>query len=419
MGAVKKVGAIFFNKKAYKKMLAYSLLILLLYVFRDFLGIFFLTFIFAYLFSSIAIFIKSKLNYLWKKIWFLNIFWKTPFWFIIILEYILFIWIIVFFVANIIPSIQKEVESISKWFSIEESIVISNEWEIIITENEEEKRMKSGSEKIIDGYNNLKDKTLEILLQRDPSDNLGIRDKIINFENNLDFVAIKDSLLNWLQAIWSSVWKIALALMLSFIFIIDRKKVWTYLYKIKESNFSFMYSEYELLIDKVVKSFWLILKAQSTIALVNMLITILGFYVIWLFYGGFPYILTLAIVVFVFSFIPILWMWISAIPLTLVAYMNWWFEASILVLFMILFTTAFEAYFLNPKIVSSLLELPVSLTFIILIVSEHFFGFAGLLIWISLFYFTVWLIKDFNQVLEDKKKKKLRTFFTKKEKNIE
>jgi predicted PurR-regulated permease PerM len=35
-----------------------------------------------------------------------------------------------------------------------------------------------------------------------------------------------------------------------------------------------------------------------------------------------------------------------------------------------------EAYYLNPKIVSSFLELPVSLTFIILIVSEHFFGLA-------------------------------------------
>jgi len=32
-----------------------------------------------------------------------------------------------------------------------------------------------------------------------------------------------------------------------------------------------------------------------------------------------------------------------------------------------------EAYYLNPKIVSSFLEVPVSLTFIILIISEHFF----------------------------------------------
>ena len=52
----------------------------------------------------------------------------------------------------------------------------------------------------------------------------------------------------------------------------------------------------------------------------------------------------------------------------------------IFVFFMVIFTTAFEAYFLNPKIVSHLFELPVSLTFVILIVSEHIFGIAGLLI---------------------------------------
>lgn len=41
---------------------------------------------------------------------------------------------------------------------------------------------------------------------------------------------------------------------------------------------------------------------------------------------------------------------------------------------------AIEAYILNPKIVSSYIDFPVFITFIILIVSEHFFGLVGLLI---------------------------------------
>jgi len=32
-----------------------------------------------------------------------------------------------------------------------------------------------------------------------------------------------------------------------------------------------------------------------------------------------------------------------------------------------------EAYYLNPKIVSTFLELPVSLTFMILVISEYIF----------------------------------------------
>jgi predicted PurR-regulated permease PerM len=43
------------------------------------------------------------------------------------------------------------------------------------------------------------------------------------------------------------------------------------------------------------------------------------------------------------------------------------------ILLLIAIVHIIEAYYLNPKIVSSFLELPVSLTFIILIVSEHFF----------------------------------------------
>jgi len=414
MGAVKKLGSIFFNKKAYKKMLAYSLLILFLYVFSDFLGVFILTFILAYLFYSIANFIQSKLVYLSENFWLF----KIPFWIIIVLEYILFVWVIIFLVANIVPSIQKEVESISKWLSIEDSVIISKEWEIIITDNENEKKIKSGYEKIIEWYEDTKNKILNILLEKDPNDNLWIRDKIVHIENSVDFGKISTGFLGWVKALGSGIWKILLALILSFIFIIDRKKLAKYLYQVKESNMWFFYSEYELLLDKVMKSFWLILKAQSMIALINATITMIGFYIIGLFFGWFPYIITLTFVVFFCSFIPILWMWLSAIPLVFIGYINWWIEAGLFVIMMVFSTTAFEAYYLNPKIVSSLFKLPMSLTFVILFISWKMWWIIGLLLWISLFYFAIWLLGDFNQMLEEKKNGKIKKFFTKDKKEL-
>jgi predicted PurR-regulated permease PerM len=48
----------------------------------------------------------------------------------------------------------------------------------------------------------------------------------------------------------------------------------------------------------------------------------------------------------------------------------------------------------------------MSLTFIILIIGEHFFGIAGLLIWVSLFYFLAELLKDIDKAIS--KKHKLR-----------
>jgi ABC-type bacteriocin/lantibiotic exporter with double-glycine peptidase domain len=69
---------------------------------------------------------------------------------------------------------------------------------------------------------------------------------------------------------------------------------------------------------------------------------------------------------------------------------------------MVFFTTAFEVYFLNPKIVSSYFKLPISIIFIILMISEKFFWILWLLIWVSLFYFIIWLMMDFEKSLNKK-----------------
>jgi predicted PurR-regulated permease PerM len=47
---------------------------------------------------------------------------------------------------------------------------------------------------------------------------------------------------------------------------------------------------------------------------------------------------------------------------------------------MIAIVHAIEAYYLNPRIVSSYMHIPVFVTFVILLVSEHFLGLVGLLI---------------------------------------
>ena len=416
MGEFTKMLKLIFNKKAFQKIAAYILLILLIFIFIDFLGLFLLTFLFAFFFLSTAKFLKSKLSVLSKQFLFLKFTKKIPLWLLIIIEYILFIWLIIYIFSNIIPTIKNEVNSITNEFSIINNIENKQNSYIV----EPELNDKSGSVKIIVAINDFKETILQKLIIIDPEDNLKITKYIENFWQNIDITSLGEQFINFLSAFWSSILKIILALILSFIFILDRKHLSKYLFKIKDSNFGFLYTEYDLLLDKGVKSFWLILKAQWTIAFFNMIITISGFYIIGLFFGNFPYILTMALVVFVLWFIPILGMWLSAIPLTLIAYINWGIDASLLVIFMILFTTILEAYYLNPKIVSSYLKVPMSLTFIILLISEHFLGLAGLLIWISLFYFSVWLLKDFNENIWKNKEKienwKLKNLFTKRKK---
>ncbi len=413
MGATHKLLKLIFNKKALKKMIAYGLLAVFIYIFKDFLGIFLLTFIFAYLFFSVACFIQEKIKLYSQKISWLKFFKKIPLWIIVLLEYLIFIWIIIYFVSNIIPTIKTEITSIVDEFS-----VIADEetfWEIHwIIEWEGAERLwkpESGSKKIIRWVNDFKSSILQKLILIDPEDNLKLTSYIENFGKDLDLKAISSSVLTNLSTIWNAILKIILALILSFIFIVDRKKLWNYLQKVKKSNFGFLYREYNLLLEKVVKSFGLILKAQSLIALANSILTVIGLLIIWFVFSwewveSFPYILTLGLVVFIFWFIPVLWVILSSIPIMLVAYISYWDPMVIvMIIFLIMIIHMIEAYYLNPKIVSSFLELPVSLTFIILIVSEHFFWLAWLLVGVSLFYFSMWLIQDFNKMLGKKKKK--------------
>ncbi len=412
MGGFKKISGIFLSKKSFKKVIAYGILIGLLFVVKDFLWIFFMTFLFAYLFYSTACFIQKRLeNFSQKYKWwsFAN---KIPLWILVLLEYIIFIGVIVYFVSNIVPTVRSEVTAIFEEFT-PMSEEIGMNWEkhaVILWEWAEES--EAGSKKIIRQFNSLKGSLLQRLILLDPEDNMHLQEWIENFGKELDFKSIWKGIADNLGIIWSNILKVILSLILSFIFIIDRKKLWSYLYKVKESNFGFLYKEYDLLLEKVVKSFGLIIKAQSMIALVNSLLTVLGLFIIGYVFRTvdipwFPYIITLWLVVFVFGFVPVLWVILSSIPIMLVAYANYW-QPMVLLMIALLITIVhmIEAYYLNPKIVSRFLELPVSLTFVILILSEHFFWLAWLLIGISMFYFSMWLLKDFNKVLWKRKNKK-------------
>lgn len=176
--------------------------------------------------------------------------------------------------------------------------------------------------------------------------------------------------------------KFFIALILSYVFLIDRRKIADYLETMKGGNFSFLYEEYRIIFKKITKGFGLIFKAQAIIAFVNAMLTITGLLIVSFFHGGetFPYIITLGVIVFIFGFVPILGTFLSAIPIFIIGYNYGGVSVIMAIVGMVAFIHAVEAYYLNPRIVSAYMELPVFLTFLILLISEHIFGFVGLLI---------------------------------------
>ncbi|QFR38989.1 AI-2E family transporter [Candidatus Gracilibacteria bacterium 28_42_T64] len=367
----------FVTEKFFKKVTAYGLLILLFYVFKDFLGIFFLIFIFSYLFLTFGEFLKEKADLLveklfqskkkrtiGKQLFCLNT--------IILLEYLIFVGIIIFTLSDLLPKLIGELSELPKTMPF-----IADQLHVITSELNELKKFNSE----IGGT---------------------ISDVVVTQDYDVLFDILKK-----LKSASIILLQILGALILSFVFIIDRQKVKKYLLQIKESNFGFLYKEYRIIIERIVTSFGLIFKAQSMIAGINALLTIAGLVCIGLIHGGsFPYLLTLGLIVFIAGFVPVLGVFLSSIPIFLVAFtMIGGYQVVIEVMLLIGIVHTIEAYYLNPKIVSSFIELPVSLTFIILIVSEHFFGVAGLLVGVSLFYFIISLFRDVDKIVTKTRKK--------------
>lgn len=375
MSFIKKASRLFLNKYFLQKIIAYFLLIGAFYLLQHFLLVLFLTFIFSYLFLTSGSFIKEKFDQLVtqilrnkkqiliiKKFFSLNI--------IIIFLYLLFIGTIFFALSDLLPQLTRELRELPNYLpALKEPVMV-------ITSKLEE--IKNINSEIGGSINEIFSKQdIDILMQ--------VFDKI--------------------KAFWAVFIKIMISLILSYIFIIDRDKLWEYLKWLEKSNFWFLYHEYKIIIEKIVKTFGLVFKAQSMIALTNAVLTTIWLLIIWLLhYSSFPFLYTLAIIVFICGFIPVLGTFISSFPILIIGYTTF---GTITVIFEIIFLVAFihavEAYYLNPKIVSSYIKLPLSLTFLVLILSEHFMGFAGLVIWISSFYLLLELFKDADTIITKSK----------------
>lgn len=380
MKMIKKILKLFFGKIFLQKITAYILMILIFYILKDFILIFFLTFVFAYLFLTFGKFIKSRLDIFLNKIIRSQkelIFLKKFFWLnvIIIFLYLVFIWAIFYALSDLLPKLILELKDLPKYVPALKEPVYMIAWKL-------------------DEIKNLKTEIWWTLYQ------------VFNKQD----MAIIIQIFEKIKAFWAIFIQIILSLILSYIFIIDREKLALYLKWIQTSNFWFLYNEYNLIIEKIVRTFWLVFKAQSVIALINSILTIVWLFIIWLaHYGSFPFIYTLWIIVFICWFIPVLGTFISSIPILIIWYTTFHTLGIVVeIILLISFIHAVEAYYLNPKIVSSYIHLPVSLTFLVLIISEHLMWFAWLVVWISSFYLLLELLKDADQIINKSKQALLK-----------
>ena len=175
---------------------------------------------------------------------------------------------------------------------------------------------------------------------------------------------------------------IVIALILSIFFLLDKEKIVEFTHKFKQSKVSGVYNELEFFGGKFLSSFGKVIEVQIVIATINGILSTIGLGII-----GFHHLLGFGMMVMLLGLIPVAGVIISLVPLSIVAFNTGGLVHVAYVLIMITLLHAFEAYILNPKLMSSKTKLPIFYTLSILLISEHVAGVLGLIIGIPVFMF--------------------------------
>ncbi|MEK4062011.1 MULTISPECIES: AI-2E family transporter [Paenibacillus] len=310
-----------------RRFLILALIALLLYSIRDMLNLVLLTFLIAYVMNSFQVLLTKRTSR------FVKVNSKV----IIIILYLALISMIVMALVKYLPKVFEQIKQLTNFLS-----TLTSE---DIPQNEIMQYL----------FNMLKDLNYESYMKS------GI-DYVLKISN------------------WGTTF--VLSTILSFVFILEKNRIVSFTSRLRESKISWFYVELEYFGKKFISSFGKVIEAQILIALFNTFFTVIGLWIL-----GFPYLFALSIMIFMLSLIPVVGFVISLIPLCIIGYSIGGLEMTIYVLAMIAVLHFVEGYFLNPKLMSSKMNLPMFYTFIVLLFSEHYIGVWGLILGIPIFVF--------------------------------
>lgn len=332
-----------FKKQTFKKFIAFIILLTFLYMMKGMINLMLLTFVFTYLINSVS---KSLIRVFERKI-------KINYNIMIIFVSLILTSLIFLILIDFLPLVIDQLTQVIK--------------------------------QVHDLYSNLDQNEITILIKEK-------LDKVYTTIFSAEGI-------NYIMQSITNVSKlginIVISLILSIFFLLDKDEIIQFTTKFRHSKISMLYNEIEFFGKKFMFSFGKVIEVQIVIALINGILSTIGLSII-----GFPHLLGFGIMVMLLGLIPVAGVIISIIPLSIVAFNAGGLVEVIYVLVMIALLHAFEAYILNPKLMSSKTKLPIFYTLIILIISEHVAGIWGLIIGIPVFMFIldVIVIPDDNNV---------------------
>ena len=166
-----------------------------------------------------------------------------------------------------------------------------------------------------------------------------------------------------------------LALLFSFLIMLDLPRLTQSMRQLRFTRLSTVYSETAgsvVLFAKVVGENF---RAQVIISTLNTILTAIGLYIM-----GIEGIVLLSTLVFMCGLIPVLGVFISSVPIILMAVNAGGINLGGWAAIMIVLIHLVEAYVLNPRIVSAVMRINPVMTLIILYIAHSLLGMWGMLL---------------------------------------
>ena len=195
--------------------------------------------------------------------------------------------------------------------------------------------------------------------------------------------------------------KFIIAMILSFALVAEKKKIAQFGINVSKSQISFIYDYFITYGGGFCQTFGQVMKVQVMIAFINSVLTMIALSIF-----GYPTIGGLGMMVFLLGLIPVAGVIISFIPLAVIGFTLGGLAMVGKVVIFILLLHGFEAYILNPKLMSRKTRLPVCFVFLILLIGEHYLGIWGLLIGVPVFIFLMTAFKVDYKVMDERKRGK-------------
>jgi predicted PurR-regulated permease PerM len=195
---------------------------------------------------------------------------------------------------------------------------------------------------------------------------------------------IVESVRSLVREVAAGTGRFLLAILLSFLIVLDYDRLKAELTQWRTSTVGQFFHEAASSVIEFSGVVGSAFQCQLVIATLNATVTCIGMFVL-----GIHPLLLLTTIVFLFGLIPVLGVFISSVPIILIAFNDYDLTRALLALGMIVVVHMLEAYVFNPRIYAARFHLNPVIVLIILLVGHELFGVWGMLLGIPVTHYVL------------------------------